>query len=457
MYILNFSINTKAYDISSILSQNEINSYLLNNKITNEKSDNNISEIKDISDYKLPNWSSNEKCLKRPETGKGSRVFNINDKIDVIDEKDSFVILNYDNKLYWCNLRNLNKSDGIYKIKEKIVLREVKELCIYKENQMLDINEKCNGYLKIKTSDGYYGWINSKFSKNINGIYYVSKEAKVYYTADLAQMDSVKNLGPRDTLRKIDERNGYYLVDVDGKMSWCNKNDVELAHENTHTLSVNKEMQLYEAGYHYVYKKSEKINVVDGSNSKAIKVKLPDNSFAWVLREDVSYDKDKNLIASRDVKAYYTGNKDDENINGYRENIANIACREEGYTEGQGNRTKYGDWYGINAEWCAIFVSWCANKAGINEDIIPKHSYCLDGANWFIEHKCWYSPNEYIPKKGDITYFYQGNGINHVGVVVKVTNDSIITMEGNMSNKVLKMSHKLNDDSIAGYGVPIFE
>ena len=40
---------------------------------------------------------------------------------------------------------------------------------------------------------------------------------------------------------------------------------------------------------------------------------------------------------------------------------------------------------------------------------------------------------------------------------MKVTNDSIITMEGNMSNKVLKMSHKLNDDSIAGYGVPIFE
>ncbi len=42
------------------------------------------------------------------------------------------------------------------------------------------------------------------------------------------------------------------------------------------------------------------------------------------------------------------------------------ALDEVGYEEGSNNYTKYGVWYGLpNDVWCVMFVSWCANEAGI--------------------------------------------------------------------------------------------
>ena len=42
------------------------------------------------------------------------------------------------------------------------------------------------------------------------------------------------------------------------------------------------------------------------------------------------------------------------------------ALDEEGYEEGSNGYTKYGSWYGLaNADWCVMFISWCANQAGI--------------------------------------------------------------------------------------------
>ena len=38
------------------------------------------------------------------------------------------------------------------------------------------------------------------------------------------------------------------------------------------------------------------------------------------------------------------------------------ALDEEGYEEGSDGYTKYGSWYGLaNADWCVMFISWCAN------------------------------------------------------------------------------------------------
>lgn len=43
-------------------------------------------------------------------------------------------------------------------------------------------------------------------------------------------------------------------------------------------------------------------------------------------------------------------------------------------------------WYGFTdrEEWCACFVSWCADQAGlIQSGAVPKFSLCTDGKNWF--------------------------------------------------------------------------
>ncbi|HBP25391.1 MAG TPA: hypothetical protein DD618_00340, partial [Acholeplasmatales bacterium] len=67
----------------------------------------------------------------------------------------------------------------------------------------------------------------------------------------------------------------------------------------------------------------------------------------------------------------------------YASRLVETALSQEGYVEGPNNDTKYGDWYGLsNAEWCAMFVSWCANQSGITTTIIPKYASCSLGREW---------------------------------------------------------------------------
>ncbi len=57
--------------------------------------------------------------------------------------------------------------------------------------------------------------------------------------------------------------------------------------------------------------------------------------------------------------------------------LISVAASQIGYQEGPDHATKYGTWYGLpNKPWCAMFVSWCANKAGIDTSVIPKHASC---------------------------------------------------------------------------------
>ena len=137
--------------------------------------------------------------------------------------------------------------------------------------------------------------------------------------------------------------------------------------------------------------------------------------------------------------------------------LVDIAKRELGKGEDGNGVTEYGKWYGYpSGDWCAMFVSWCANKAGISTSIIPKHSACVSGANTFKSWGCWASRDSgYVPKSGDIIYFNYDGGINHVGIVERVENGIVYTIEGNTKyDNVASCSYPLNYYSIAGYGIP---
>lgn len=58
-------------------------------------------------------------------------------------------------------------------------------------------------------------------------------------------------------------------------------------------------------------------------------------------------------------------------------------------------------WYGFNSrvEWCACFVSWCANECGyIEKGIIPKFAGCQsEGVDWFKACNLW-KDRGFIPK-----------------------------------------------------------
>lgn len=150
------------------------------------------------------------------------------------------------------------------------------------------------------------------------------------------------------------------------------------------------------------------------------------------------------------------------------EDIIAIAETQLGYTEGAGDITKYGAWYGMNGQpWCAMFVSWCANEAGISNSVIKSHASCDVGMQWFDENGRFFPGRKYggtyIPKRGDIVYFglQLNNGdfdSNHVGIVYKVDDKRIYVIEGNSSKKVQRVSYPMDDDGyILGYGVPDYE
>ena len=107
-------------------------------------------------------------------------------------------------------------------------------------------------------------------------------------------------------------------------------------------------------------------------------------------------------------------------------------------------------------EWCACFVSWCADQCGyIAKDIIPKFSAVVDGVAWFADRGQWQG-RWYTPLPGDIIFFdWQQDGIcDHVGIVEKCDSERIFTVEGNSLNMCRRKSYPLGSPVIFGYGTP---
>lgn len=133
--------------------------------------------------------------------------------------------------------------------------------------------------------------------------------------------------------------------------------------------------------------------------------------------------------------------------------IVDVAIGEIGYKEEGKNNTKYGAWYGTNgAAWCHMFVSWCANQAGVSTSIIPKTSSTTNGMQWFKNKGLFKYKGAYTPKRGDIVYFKTGR--SHVGIVEKVSGSILHTVEGNTSSQVARRTYALSNATITGYGVP---
>ncbi|HBF7768580.1 lysozyme family protein [Clostridioides difficile] len=133
--------------------------------------------------------------------------------------------------------------------------------------------------------------------------------------------------------------------------------------------------------------------------------------------------------------------------------IVEVALTQLGNEGGQ----PYWSWYGFNGrvEWCACFVSWCADQCGYLESgIIPKFSLCSDGVNWFKGKGQWQDKN-YEPQTGDLIFFDWGNdgSIDHVGIVEKCENGTVYTVEGNSGDACKQQSYPVGSGSIYGYGV----
>ena len=150
-------------------------------------------------------------------------------------------------------------------------------------------------------------------------------------------------------------------------------------------------------------------------------------------------------------------------IYGSDDMIVQVALSQIGNVGGE----PYWSWYGFGSrvEWCACFVSWCADQCGyIETGVCPKYAGCVNGVAWFKEHNQWVDGSE-TPSPGMII-FYDWDSPNgesgpqdglsdHTGIVERVENGIVYTVEGNSGDSCRQCHRAVGNYEILGYGVLI--
>ena len=140
--------------------------------------------------------------------------------------------------------------------------------------------------------------------------------------------------------------------------------------------------------------------------------------------------------------------------------IVSVALSQVGNVGGE----PYWSWYGFDSrvEWCACFVSWCANECGyIDTGVIPKYAGCVNGVQWFKDRGQWLDGSA-EPAPGMIIFFDwddengQDGLSDHTGIVEKVENGRVYTIEGNSGDSVRQNSYPVGHYEVLGYGCPDF-
>ncbi len=141
--------------------------------------------------------------------------------------------------------------------------------------------------------------------------------------------------------------------------------------------------------------------------------------------------------------------------------IVTVALSQVGNVGGQ----PYWSWYGFESrvEWCACFVSWCANECGyLDSGVIPKFAGCVNGVQWFKDRGQW-QDGSFEPSAGQIIFFDwdnkgssgpQDGQSDHVGIVEKCENGIVYTIEGNSGDSCRQNQYPVGHYEILGYGVP---
>ena len=145
--------------------------------------------------------------------------------------------------------------------------------------------------------------------------------------------------------------------------------------------------------------------------------------------------------------------------------LVTIALSQLGNKGGE----KYWKWAGSSKRipWCALFVSWCGEQAGLRSaGKVPYFSFVGDGVHWFKAKGKWIKGSDVtssnydeLIRPGMLIFFdwledgkRDGHG-DHVGIVTKVANGRIYTVEGNNDDMVAKSSYSIGSKNILGFGI----
>jgi hypothetical protein len=149
--------------------------------------------------------------------------------------------------------------------------------------------------------------------------------------------------------------------------------------------------------------------------------------------------------------------------------VLNAARSQLGYN-GEGDCdspiTTFGEWFGVQTQWCAEFVSWCLAQANVPSlgRFAHGEDYCPAWVSNFKD-ACRFKLSS--PQPGDVVFYnWNLDGVaDHVGLVESVGADgSITTIEGNTDDPTLaryacgnccRRKHRTTT-YVLGYGQPAY-
>lgn len=115
-------------------------------------------------------------------------------------------------------------------------------------------------------------------------------------------------------------------------------------------------------------------------------------------------------------------------------------------------------------EWCATTISALSIFCGYT-DIIPTECGCERMIELFKKMGSWIEDENRVPNPGDIIFYdWQDSGkgdnkgwADHVGIVEKVSGNTITVIEGNRNDAVARRTLAVNGKKIRGYAVPKYD
>lgn len=127
-----------------------------------------------------------------------------------------------------------------------------------------------------------------------------------------------------------------------------------------------------------------------------------------------------------------------------RQSMVEAALAEYAESDQNIGGVKYKNWYGLDDNWCGMFVAYCADQCGyISSGIIVKSASVSESKAWY-EARDEFQTKEsgYIPMPGDIIYFT--NGMSHMGIVIEYdeSTDHVIVIDGNSGSSSTEIYHK---------------
>ena len=184
--------------------------------------------------------------------------------------------------------------------------------------------------------------------------------------------------------------------------------------------------------------------------------------------EDSCYAESSDPNADLEYYADWEATLQDVELTGiWADDLLAIAKTQLGYTESTRNfiyddnynkkgYTRYGAWYGAPyGDWCAMFVAFCLEYAGIPEEDFPRNAACDYWVDELLALDMYRASGSYTPIPGDLIFYDWDDDpyAEHIGIVAQVDEDTVTAIEGNTSNTVAYRTYDLDDPCVIGYGL----